>query len=56
MKKTHLHTLIRKTDKTWTKTQRRFAVLYILLFGKGLNGDRKNTASGKTGGSTSEKI
>jgi hypothetical protein len=48
-KRTHLYRLIPITDKARTKTQRRFALPYIILFGKGLDGDRRHTTSGKAG-------
>jgi hypothetical protein len=40
-----LYQTVKRTVQYKTREQRRFKLPYLLLFGKGLNGDRNNTAS-----------
>jgi hypothetical protein len=42
--------LERTATEAATKKAKKFRLPYSVLFGKGLNGDRSNVASGKLGG------
>ncbi|GHT57928.1 hypothetical protein FACS1894109_11140 [Spirochaetia bacterium] len=40
-----LYQTVKRTARYWTREQRKFKLPWLLLFGRGLNGDRSNTAS-----------